>query len=174
MLRTLGLGLHPGSSPASVSSLGLSFPPPPSSNPPQAPRFRMALGSTGIGTEGRQGHPEGETKARGVSAAPPSARTAWVPGAYPPPQHPTPQGSGSLSVQILLPSQPSLRERLRNHLSLDPRGRAEEGQAGPSPASCPRPAPQPLSSLLPPVPGRPPPLSVRPLLPLLGRGRGKS
>lgn len=169
MLRTLGLCLYPGSNPASVSSLGLSFPPTPKLQP--SPSFGMALGSTGIGTEGRQGQPEGETKARGVSAAPPSARTAWVPGASP--QHPTPQGSGSLSVQVLLPCQPSLRERLRNHLSLDPRGRAEEGQAGPSPASCPRPSPQPLSSLLPPVPGHPPPPECQAAAPFVRKGEGK-
>ena len=47
------------------------------------------------------------------------------------------------------PAQPSLPERLRNHLSLDPRGRAEEGQASPTPASCPWPSPQSFSPCFP-------------------------
>lgn len=66
----------------------------------------MVVGSIGIAADGRQGHPEGETRTRGVPATPPSAGTARVPGASP--QPPIPGGSSSLSVQILLPSQPSL------------------------------------------------------------------
>lgn len=48
----------------------------------------------------------------------------WVPGAFL--AAPNSQGSCSLSSR---PSSPPSLERLRNHLSLDPKGRAEEGQA---------------------------------------------
>lgn len=51
--------------------LWASVSPTPKLQPAQAPRFCMALGSTGTAADGRQGHPEGETKARGVPAAPP-------------------------------------------------------------------------------------------------------
>lgn len=67
-----------------------------------------------------------------------------------------PPAPNSLGLQFFvcpdsppLPAQPSLPQRLRNHLSLDPRGRAEEGQGSPTPTSCPWPSPQSFSSLLP-------------------------
>lgn len=98
---TLGPGLHSGSPTLALAPpLGLQF----LSCPPSA--LLQLEGSVrlwepaGIGADGRQVHQEGEPRARGVPGAPPSARTAG--SQVHPPQPPTPRGSGSLSVRILL------------------------------------------------------------------------
>lgn len=68
----------------------------------------------------------------------------WVPGA----SLPAPNSLGLRFFVFEDPSSPPSSERLRNHLSLDPSGRAEEGQA---------------ALTLPPAHGHPQPLSGFPL-----------
>lgn len=106
----------------------------------------------------------GETRARRVPDAPPSVKTDRVPGASPP-------ASNSPGLQLFVcsdpPPLPAQPQRLRNHLSLDPRGRQRRGRR-PHPASCPWPSDSPS----PPSQSTSPP-SIRLLFPLLGRGRGK-
>lgn len=113
------------------------------------------------------GHWEGKARTRRVPAVPPQAKTVG-PRCFPA----SPQLPGAPVLCLRRPSSPPSLERLRNHLSLDPRGRAEEGQAAltlpPAHGHPQLPSGFPLTTRQP-----PPTPSDGLLFPLLGRGRGK-
>lgn len=169
LLRARGLCSHPGSQPwLCLPSPGLSFPPAPSDRGP-APRFCASVGSARIGADGGRGSWRVRPGPEGCLLPLPQR------GGLGPRCSPTPQLPGARVLCLSRSSSPPspASQRLRNHLSLDPRGRAEEGQASPAPTSCPWPSLQPLSSRLPGVPGCPPTPFLGAAVPFVRKGEGK-